>query len=52
MSTTCDAVDGQCRCITNVVGLTCDKCKDGYWGVPANCTGTFKRFVFLHSGRR
>ena len=32
----CDQIDGQCKCINNVSGRTCDRCKPGYWGLKAN----------------
>ncbi|XP_054719477.1 laminin subunit alpha-like [Uloborus diversus] len=30
----CDLQTGQCRCRSNIVGRTCDKCKAGYWAFP------------------
>ncbi|KER20855.1 hypothetical protein T265_10681 [Opisthorchis viverrini] len=35
----CDPEDGRCKCGENVVGITCDKCKAGYfWNVTGpNC---------------
>ncbi|XP_015919728.2 laminin subunit alpha isoform X1 [Parasteatoda tepidariorum] len=30
----CDLSSGQCRCKSNIVGRTCDKCKAGYWAFP------------------
>lgn len=29
----CDLSTGQCSCKPNVIGLQCDKCKDGYWNL-------------------
>ena len=33
----CDKATGQCTCKTLVVGLTCDKCDDGYYDFPNPC---------------
>ncbi|KAM8974024.1 laminin subunit beta-4 [Pelodytes ibericus] len=40
----CDKTTGQCPCLPNVIGITCDKCASGYWGIlsgklcqPCNC---------------
>ncbi|KAG8193252.1 hypothetical protein JTE90_005598 [Oedothorax gibbosus] len=30
----CDLQTGQCQCKTNIVGRTCEKCKQGYWAFP------------------
>uniref|UniRef100_A0A2K6GEB6 Laminin subunit beta 4 n=1 Tax=Propithecus coquereli TaxID=379532 RepID=A0A2K6GEB6_PROCO len=29
----CDAVTGRCPCLSNVTGLACDRCADGYWNL-------------------
>lgn len=34
--TSCDTLDGQCRCKNNVVGRQCDRCAPGFYGYP-NC---------------
>uniref|UniRef100_A0AAR2JSM0 Laminin subunit beta 4 n=1 Tax=Pygocentrus nattereri TaxID=42514 RepID=A0AAR2JSM0_PYGNA len=33
----CDAVTGQCPCRAGVVGVRCDQCEDGYWGLQSGC---------------
>ncbi|XP_039250943.2 uncharacterized protein LOC120328499 [Styela clava] len=29
----CDSFSGQCNCLPNVIGLSCDKCDDGFWNL-------------------
>lgn len=29
----CNPVTGQCHCLPHVIGLRCDTCEDGYWGI-------------------
>lgn len=31
-SMVCNTVSGQCSCLPNVVGISCDQCADGYYG--------------------
>ena len=33
----CNKATGQCTCKTLVVGLTCNKCDDGYYDFPNPC---------------
>eukprot|EP00118_Oscarella_pearsei_P005184 m.23504 g.23504 ORF g.23504 m.23504 type:complete len:5054 (+) comp28492_c0_seq1:2267-17428(+) len=35
----CDAVSGQCPCLSNVAGRTCDTCVNGFYLTPNNQTG-------------
>jgi hypothetical protein len=36
--TVCDKLTGQCVCKKNVMGLKCDLCKDGYYGLDTSLT--------------
>lgn len=43
-SNVCNTTTGQCPCLPNVIGLTCNECKTNYWKiasgdgcVPCNC---------------
>ena len=36
-SPVCNAETGQCPCKTNIIGMDCSKCADGFFGFP-NCT--------------
>uniref|UniRef100_A0A182X6E3 LANB2 n=1 Tax=Anopheles quadriannulatus TaxID=34691 RepID=A0A182X6E3_ANOQN len=29
----CDAINGNCHCKPNVIGRTCNECKNGYWNI-------------------
>ena len=43
--------DGQCQCKQNVIGLRCDACPDGFFGLDANNTDGNKLLlisIFLH----
>ncbi|XP_062455329.1 laminin subunit beta-4 [Rhea pennata] len=31
----CDPATGACPCLPNVVGITCDQCASGYWGMAS-----------------
>ena len=35
-STKCDLNDGKCECKVYVTGSSCDRCKEGYYGLSAN----------------
>ena len=35
-STSCSQDDGQCKCKRNVDGISCDRCKVGYYGLSTN----------------
>ena len=43
--TTCTN-DGQCKCKPKMEGLTCNRCKDGFYDFP-KCKGNFKS-IFRH----
>ena len=30
---TCNYETGQCKCLSNVIGIQCDKCADGFWNL-------------------
>ena len=36
----CDAITGQCKCLTNVIGRQCDQCKVNHYGISSGkgCT--------------
>lgn len=43
-STVCNHTTGQCPCLPNVIGLSCDECKPNHWKIasgngcePCNC---------------
>jgi len=43
-SRVCNSTTGQCPCLPNVIGLTCDECKPNHWKIasgngcePCNC---------------
>ncbi|KAI8518409.1 biological adhesion [Branchiostoma belcheri] len=56
----CDQTTGQCPCLSNVVGLQCDRCVDGYWNINSgsgceqcDCdqTGSLDTSCELNSGQ-
>ncbi|XP_035684796.1 laminin subunit gamma-1-like isoform X3 [Branchiostoma floridae] len=56
----CDQNTGQCPCLSNVVGLQCDRCVDGYWNINSgsgcevcdcDTTGSLDTSCELNSGQ-
>lgn len=42
----CDVVSGNCTCLNNYGGRTCDICEDGYYNYP-NCNCNYKIVIYL-----